>query len=120
MSDTLSFAEIDGQQVELLPPRIVLSVFATGASGGSGTNGSTGAHGSGTGGGTGGSSGAGKGGIPINLWSGMGFLGGTGTVTAGNGTGGAGATPEPVAAEFSLDTLPFAGDSIGLISACGE
>ncbi|MDQ3761132.1 MAG: hypothetical protein M3460_05375 [Actinomycetota bacterium] len=30
MSDALSFAEIDGQHVELLPARTVLSMFATG------------------------------------------------------------------------------------------
>lgn len=56
MSDTLSFAEIDGQQVELLPARIVLSLFATAAPGTS-TPGSHGANGSGIGGGAGGAGG---------------------------------------------------------------
>jgi hypothetical protein len=31
---TLSFAEIDSQHVELLPPRIAMSMFATGNHGG--------------------------------------------------------------------------------------
>jgi hypothetical protein len=35
MSDALSFAEIDGQHVELLPARTVLSMFSAGGSGGS-------------------------------------------------------------------------------------
>jgi hypothetical protein len=39
MSDALSFVEIDGQHVELLPARTVLSMFSTG-DGGHGTNGS--------------------------------------------------------------------------------
>lgn len=86
MSDAFSFAEIDSQQVELLPARTVLSLFATGVSGGNGTTGSSGAPG----GGAGGSGGVGKGGIPINIWSGMSFWGGTGTATAGNGAGGPG------------------------------
>lgn len=40
MFDALSFAEIDGQYVELLPGRTVLPVFsATGGGGGRGGNG---------------------------------------------------------------------------------
>lgn len=34
MSDTLGFAELDGQRVELLPPRTVLSMFSVQAPGG--------------------------------------------------------------------------------------
>ena len=36
MSDELSFAEIDGQHVELLPARTVLSLFSAGGCGGCG------------------------------------------------------------------------------------
>jgi hypothetical protein len=39
MSDALSFAELDGQQVELLPARTVLSMFAQGTDGGHASNG---------------------------------------------------------------------------------
>jgi hypothetical protein len=41
MSDTLSFAELDSQHVELLPPRTVMSMLTMGGdgSGGSGGNG---------------------------------------------------------------------------------
>lgn len=39
MSDALSFAEFDGQQVELLPARTVLSLFAQGTDGGYGAPG---------------------------------------------------------------------------------
>jgi hypothetical protein len=49
MPDAVSFAEIDGQHVELLPARTVMSVFVRG--GGGGANGGTGGAG---GGGTGG------------------------------------------------------------------
>jgi hypothetical protein len=35
MSDVLSFAEIEGQQVELLPARTVMSLFSAGGSGSS-------------------------------------------------------------------------------------
>jgi hypothetical protein len=38
MSDTVSFAELDGQHVELLPARTVLSLFSAG-DGGVGGNG---------------------------------------------------------------------------------
>ncbi|MGH3773476.1 MAG: hypothetical protein ACRDRW_19140 [Pseudonocardiaceae bacterium] len=37
MSDALSFAELDGQQVELLPTRTVLSTFTHGTNGGDAT-----------------------------------------------------------------------------------
>ncbi|MGH3883869.1 MAG: hypothetical protein ACRDRY_04310 [Pseudonocardiaceae bacterium] len=47
MSDALSFAEFDGQHVELLPARTVLSLFTAG---GGGKGGVGGAGGSGTGG----------------------------------------------------------------------
>ncbi|MCU1611550.1 MAG: hypothetical protein JWM45_3466, partial [Pseudonocardiales bacterium] len=40
MSDALSFVEIDGQHVELLPARTVMSLFAlAGGDGGNGGNG---------------------------------------------------------------------------------
>jgi hypothetical protein len=75
MSDALSFAEIDGQHVELLPARTVLSVFAMGGKGGSNT------------GGDGGSARGGLGVIvsliPITLL-------GDQVNSAGNATGGAG------------------------------
>ena len=53
MSDALSFTEIDGQQVELLPARTVLSMFALGKGGGDG--------------GVGGAGGKGTGGIGLNV-----------------------------------------------------
>ncbi len=42
MSDALSFAEIDGQHVELLPARTVLSLFSLGNTGGTGGEGGKG------------------------------------------------------------------------------
>lgn len=42
MSDAMSFTELDGQHVELLPARTVLSLFIVGDQG---TNGSSGADG---------------------------------------------------------------------------
>ncbi|MEO7195756.1 MAG: hypothetical protein ABIZ05_13225 [Pseudonocardiaceae bacterium] len=72
MSDALSFAEIDGQHVELLPARTVMTLFAAG-----GHN-------------EGGNGGQGRGGlgvvasvIPITLF-------GDQVNSAGNGSGGAG------------------------------
>jgi hypothetical protein len=47
MSDALSFVEIDGQHVELLPARTVMSMFRAG---GGGDGGQGGAGGKGTGG----------------------------------------------------------------------
>ncbi len=76
MSDALSFVEIDGQHVELLPARTVLSLFATG---GSNT------------GGNGGSGGSAQGGLGVNVLSGLGVLG-TGAASAGDATGGGGGT----------------------------
>ncbi|MGH3898219.1 MAG: hypothetical protein ACRDTA_08175 [Pseudonocardiaceae bacterium] len=73
MSDALSFVEIDGQHVELLPARTVLSTFSMG--GGDG--------------GAGGAGGDAQGGLGVNLLSGIGVLG-TGNASAGNATGGAG------------------------------
>jgi hypothetical protein len=69
MSDALSFAEIDGQHVELLPARTVLSCCGGGGKGGDG--------------------GSAQGGLGINLLSGIGILG-TGTASAGDAFGGAG------------------------------
>lgn len=54
MSDALSFAEIDGQHVELLPARTVLSMIKA-------TGGQCGGNG-----GTGGNGGEGEGGIGVN------------------------------------------------------
>lgn len=70
MSDTLSFAEIDGQHVELLATRTLLSLLSTGGHGGSshgdgghGDGGDEGDEGEGGHGGTGGSGGMGGAGI---------------------------------------------------------
>ncbi|MDQ2788680.1 MAG: hypothetical protein M3Y73_02825 [Actinomycetota bacterium] len=76
MSDALSFAVIDGQHVELLPARTVMSMFAMGGcEAGDG--------------GTGGNGGAAQGGLGINILSGIGILG-KGIASAGDATGGAG------------------------------
>jgi hypothetical protein len=80
MSDALDFAEVDGQHVELLPARTVLSMFHTGCG--------CGGHGGGTGG-IGGDGGNAQGGLGINVLSGIGILG-TGSASAGNAIGGAG------------------------------
>jgi hypothetical protein len=80
MFDALSFAEIDGQHVELLPARTVLSLFGTGCGcdgGGSHT------------GGNGGNGGNAQGGLGVNILSGIGILG-PGTASAGDATGGNG------------------------------
>ena len=45
MFDALSFTEIDGQHVELLPSRTVLSLFSTGGGGVCGGTGGTGGNG---------------------------------------------------------------------------
>jgi hypothetical protein len=71
MSDALSFVEIDGQHVELLPTRTVLSCCG------------------GSRGGTGGAGGNAQGGVGVNLLSGIGVLG-TGSASAGDALGGAG------------------------------
>jgi hypothetical protein len=47
MSETLSFAKLDGQHVELLPPRTVMSLFSTGGRAGSSGAGGEGEPGSG-------------------------------------------------------------------------
>ncbi|MGB9281008.1 MAG: hypothetical protein WCB57_13140 [Pseudonocardiaceae bacterium] len=69
MSDALSFAEIDGQHVELLPARTVMSRFSMG-----------GCHG--------GNGGKGEGGIGLNVLN-IDLLGDQ-TNNAGNGVGGNG------------------------------
>lgn len=71
MSDVLSFAEIDGQHVEMLPARTVMSTFATSCCGGDGGDG-----------------GAGQGGLGINLLN-INVLG-TQVNAAGDGIGGEG------------------------------
>ena len=53
MSDVLSFAEIDGQHVELLPARTVLSLFSTGSCGCTASTAATGATGATSAGATG-------------------------------------------------------------------
>ena len=72
MSDALSFAEIDGQRVELLPARTVMSVFATGGTG------------------IGGPGGKGTGGIGVPILNNLVAVGGDQTTAAGSGFGGAG------------------------------
>jgi hypothetical protein len=42
MSDALTFTELDGQHVELLPARTVLSMFTQSTDGGQGNNGTDG------------------------------------------------------------------------------
>ena len=72
MSDGLSFFEIDGQHVELLPARTVLSLFVAG--GGDG--------------GTGGAGGNGQGGLGLNVLNIN--VAGTQVNSAADGVGGAG------------------------------
>ena len=72
MSDGLSFAEIDGQHVELLPARTVLSLFSAGCCKG----------------GNGGDGGDGQGGIGVNLLN-INVLGDQDNI-AGSGFGGDG------------------------------
>ncbi|MGH3767005.1 MAG: hypothetical protein ACRDS0_06905 [Pseudonocardiaceae bacterium] len=90
MTDTLSFAEIAGQHMELLPARTVLSlVSACGCDpGGHGSGGGGGNAGDGGNGGVGGAGGTGRGGLGVNLLNVNLF--GDQTNSAGNGTGGAG------------------------------
>jgi hypothetical protein len=75
MSDALSFVEIDGQHVELLPARTVMSVFHLGGSGGDGGNGGKG--------------GGGQGGLGVGILDGVGVLG-TGSSSIADGSGGNG------------------------------
>jgi hypothetical protein len=63
MSDAVSFAEIAGQHVELLPARTVLSMFSAGC----GCEGHGSSHGGGGDGGVGGAGGKGTGGIGLNI-----------------------------------------------------
>lgn len=76
MSNAVSFAEIDAQQVELLPERTVMSVLflAEGETAGSG--------------------GDGAGGIGGNVLGGIGVLS-PGTANVANGIGGAGGAINP-------------------------
>ncbi|HEX4103552.1 MAG: hypothetical protein WAN20_07740 [Pseudonocardiaceae bacterium] len=76
MSDALSLAELDGQRVELLPSRTVLSLFSVGGPG-RGGNGGLGAPG-----------GVGRGGLGANLIN-ANVLGDQ-TNLAGTGVGGDG------------------------------
>ena len=78
MSDAVGFVEIDGQSVELLPARTVMSMFSAGGVGG----------GRGGNGGVGGEGGVGRGGLGINALNINAF--GDQTNSAGDGTGGAG------------------------------
>ncbi len=77
MSD-LSFVEIDGQYVELLPARTVMSLFLAGKGGGDG--------------GTGGPGGKGAGGVGLNVLN-INVLGGQ-LNSAGDGFGGAGGSAD--------------------------
>jgi hypothetical protein len=79
MSDALSFVEIDGQHVELLPARTVMSLLHTGGGENSGRGGN---------GGHGGNGGQGRGGIGLNVLNIDLF--GDQTNSAGDGVGGAG------------------------------
>ncbi len=72
MTDGLSFAEIEGQHVELLPARTVLSLFSAGDCGG----------------GCGGAGGDAQGGIGVNLLN-INVLGSQDNI-AGSAKGGAG------------------------------
>jgi hypothetical protein len=45
MSDAMGFAELDGQHVELLPARTVLSLFRVGGQGANGSQGTAGSDG---------------------------------------------------------------------------
>ena len=81
MSRTLSFTEIDGQHVELLPARTVLSLFSAGGCGGRGGNG-----------GVGGDGGTGRGGLGVNLLNINLF--GDQTNSAGAGVGGDGGSAD--------------------------
>jgi hypothetical protein len=74
MTDGLSFAEIEGQHVELLPARTVLSMFSAGGCGGCG--------------GTGGDGGDAQGGIGLNVLN-INVLGSQDNI-AGSAKGGAG------------------------------
>ncbi|MGH3722457.1 MAG: hypothetical protein ACRDRI_27215 [Pseudonocardiaceae bacterium] len=74
MSDVVSFTEIAGQHVELLPARTVMSVFAVKGGGGDG--------------GKGGAGGKGTGGVGVNLLN-IDALGDQDNL-AGNGIGGNG------------------------------
>jgi hypothetical protein len=71
MSDALSFTEIDGQHVELLPARTVMSTFRAGG----GEEGGDGGYG--------GNGGNAQGGVGVNVLSGLGVLG-TGVASAGD------------------------------------
>jgi hypothetical protein len=73
MSDALSFVEIEGQHVELLPARTVMSAFRAG-----GGNGNEGGNG-----------GSAQGGVGVNVLSGIGVLG-TGVASGGDAAGGHG------------------------------
>jgi hypothetical protein len=83
MFDALSFVEIDGQHVELLPARTVMSLVHLGG----GENGGRGGNA-----GHGGNGGAGRGGIGVNLLNIDLF--GDQINSAGDGTGGAGGTAD--------------------------
>jgi hypothetical protein len=102
MTDALSFVEIDGQEVELLPARTVLSLFNTGGCGNGGGGHDGGGHdgdgggGRGGNGGYGGDGGTGRGGLGVNLLNinlfgdqdnsaGNGFGGDGGNANGGNG-----------------------------------
>lgn len=114
MSDSLSFAEIEGQHVELLPARTVLSLMFTAPHGGNGgagyggiginagngalngayqsnvAGGGFGGYGGAAHGGIGGNGGDGHGGFGINFGNVSSGPGSVGISSAGNGVGGDG------------------------------
>ena len=77
MSHALSAAELEGQRVELLPARTVMSLFSAGGGAGRGGNGGLGGNGA-----------VGRGGLGANLIN-VNLLGDQ-TNFAGTGTGGEG------------------------------
>ena len=83
MFEALSFVEIDGQHVELLPARTVMSMFHAGCGCEGGGHGASGGDG-----GVGGNGGNGQGGIGLNVLN-INALGNQ-LNSAGDGTGGAG------------------------------
>ncbi|HKR49129.1 MAG TPA: hypothetical protein VJT72_06015 [Pseudonocardiaceae bacterium] len=87
MSDALSFVEIDGQHVELLPARTVLSLFSVGAPKGGDAGAPAGGAPAGMNGGPGGTGGAGSG--EAGFWHNWIYVEGDMINTITGGAGGA-------------------------------
>ena len=96
MSDALSFAEIDGQHVELLPARTVMSTYTMGGC----------CDGGGGDGGHGGAGGSGQGGIGLNVLN-INVLGKQANI-AGSGFGGAGGSADGGQANRLSAAVPLA------------